>query len=319
MDQWLWYNPEPSRNRWDGGLEDFFGGLEEEGWCLACGEFGHLVACCPFQEEEDLLPAQKRKRRRGGRSRRRTKEPGPSPVWKMEVVPTIAPSERAPQPERAPPPSERAPQPERAPPPSERALPPPVLRAPAKGVSQQQESPKPLLLPEREPPLLLPEREPLLLPERETLLLQERETLLQEREPPPEREMPPLSPEREPLPPALLRELPLKVPVLLRAPARGATKGQEQREPLPHEGEHLWPESELLILGYRESLRPAEDSSLPSAQHGTPALPPKALEGKPDMRGGGLCFRGGGCRSRSYVAWRPVNFLGTKKAKVGVV
>ncbi|MGH0124606.1 UNVERIFIED_CONTAM: hypothetical protein FKN15_019447 [Acipenser sinensis] len=90
MDQWLWYNPEPSRNRWDGGLEDFFGGLEEEGWCLACGEFGHLVACCPFQEEEDLLPAQKRKRRRGGRSRRRTKEPGPSPVWKMEVVPTIA-------------------------------------------------------------------------------------------------------------------------------------------------------------------------------------------------------------------------------------
>ncbi|MGH0165167.1 UNVERIFIED_CONTAM: hypothetical protein FKN15_048877 [Acipenser sinensis] len=123
MDQWLWYNPEPSRNRWDGGLEDFFGGLEEEGWCLACGEFGHLVACCPFQEEEDLLPAQKRKRRRGGRSRRRTKEPGPSPVWKMEVVPTIAQSERAPlpQPERAPPPSERAPQPERAPPPSERA------------------------------------------------------------------------------------------------------------------------------------------------------------------------------------------------------
>ncbi|MGH0125912.1 UNVERIFIED_CONTAM: hypothetical protein FKN15_026461 [Acipenser sinensis] len=108
MDQWLWYNPEPSRNRWDGGLEDFFGGLEEEGWCLACGEFGHLVACCPFQEEEDLLPAQKRKRRRGGRSRRRTKEPGPSPVWKMEVVPTIAQSERAPlpQPERAPPPNQ---------------------------------------------------------------------------------------------------------------------------------------------------------------------------------------------------------------------
>ncbi|MGH0117126.1 UNVERIFIED_CONTAM: hypothetical protein FKN15_030971 [Acipenser sinensis] len=217
MDQWLWYNPEPSRNRWDRGLEDFFGGLEEEGWCLACGEFGHLVACCPFQEEEDLLPAQKRKRRRGGRSRRRTKEPGASPGWKMEVVPTIPPSERG-------------------------------------------------------PPPLLPER-----------------------------------------------ELPLEAPVVLRAPARGATKGQEQREPLPHEGEHLWPESELLILGDRESLRPAEDSSLPSAQHGTPALPPKALEGKPDMRGGGLCFRGGGCRSRSYAAWRPVNFLGTKKAKVGVV
>ncbi|MGH0132912.1 UNVERIFIED_CONTAM: hypothetical protein FKN15_064718 [Acipenser sinensis] len=117
MDQWLWYNPEPSRNRWDGGLEDFFGGLEEEGWCLACGEFGHLVACCPFQEEEDLLPAQKRKRRRGGRSRRRTKEPGSSPVWKMEVVPTIAQSDRAPQLEKAPPPPERAPlpPPERAP------------------------------------------------------------------------------------------------------------------------------------------------------------------------------------------------------------
>ncbi|MGH0146498.1 UNVERIFIED_CONTAM: hypothetical protein FKN15_020175 [Acipenser sinensis] len=85
MDQWLWYNFEPSRNRWDGGLEDFLGGLEEEGLCFACGEYGHLVACCPFQEEEHLLPAQKEKRRRGGHSRRRTRELGPSPVRKMEL------------------------------------------------------------------------------------------------------------------------------------------------------------------------------------------------------------------------------------------
>ncbi|MGH0115830.1 UNVERIFIED_CONTAM: hypothetical protein FKN15_054186 [Acipenser sinensis] len=83
MDQWLWYDPEPSWNRWDGGLEDLLGGLEEEGWCLACGESGHQVACCPFQEEGDLLPARKRKRRRGGRSRRIAKDSGPSPVCEM--------------------------------------------------------------------------------------------------------------------------------------------------------------------------------------------------------------------------------------------
>ncbi|MGH0148507.1 UNVERIFIED_CONTAM: hypothetical protein FKN15_012659 [Acipenser sinensis] len=226
LDQWLWYNPEPSRNRWDGGLEDLLGGLEEQGWCLACGEFGHQVACCPFQEEGDRLPARKRKRRRSGHSRRLTREPGPSPVCEMVDLP--------PPPERAPLPPERAPPP----------------------------------------------------------------------------------PEKAPLLSALLREPPLEAQVLLRAPPRGATKGQEQREPLPKspdlplpEGEPLLPEREPLILGCRESLRPEEESRLPSAQHGLLAHPPKPLEGKPDMRGGGLCFRGGGCRSRPYAAWRPVNFL----------
>ncbi|MGH0154163.1 UNVERIFIED_CONTAM: hypothetical protein FKN15_060162 [Acipenser sinensis] len=83
MDQWLWYDPEPSRNRWDGGLEDLLGGLEEEGWCLACGKIGHQVACCPFQEEGDLLPARKRKWRRGGHSRRLAKDSRPSPGCEM--------------------------------------------------------------------------------------------------------------------------------------------------------------------------------------------------------------------------------------------
>ncbi|MGH0162610.1 UNVERIFIED_CONTAM: hypothetical protein FKN15_061041 [Acipenser sinensis] len=184
MDQWLWYNPEPSRNRWDSGLEDLLGGLEEEGWCLACREIGQLVACSPFQEEGDLLPARKRKRRRGGHSRRLAKDSGPSPVCEMGGLPLLLPPERAPLP-----PPERAPQPERAP------------------------------------------------PERTSL---------------------PLPPEKAPLLPALLRELPLQAPVLLRAPARGVTKAQEQREPLPKspdlpqpEGETLLPESEFLILGYK--------------------------------------------------------------------
>ncbi|MGH0137929.1 UNVERIFIED_CONTAM: hypothetical protein FKN15_066516 [Acipenser sinensis] len=232
MDQWLWYDAGPPRNWWDGILEDVLCGLEDQGWWLACGEFGHQVACCPFQEEGDLLPARKRKRRRGGRSWRRTREPGPSPVWKTEDPPL--------------------------PPPPERALLPP--------------------------------------------------------------------PEREPLPSVLLRELPLEAPVLLRAPARGATKGQEKRELLPEspelpppEGEPLLPEREPLLLDCRESLRPEEESRLPSAQHGPPAHPPESTGGKWDMRGGGLCFRGGGCRSQSYAALHPANFLGTNRLSFIIV
>ncbi|MGH0122662.1 UNVERIFIED_CONTAM: hypothetical protein FKN15_045472 [Acipenser sinensis] len=38
-------------------LEDFLSDLEDQSWCIACGEFGHKVVCCPFQE--------KRKRRSG--------------------------------------------------------------------------------------------------------------------------------------------------------------------------------------------------------------------------------------------------------------
>ncbi|MGH0145179.1 UNVERIFIED_CONTAM: hypothetical protein FKN15_056818 [Acipenser sinensis] len=278
MDQWLWYDPELSRNRWDGGLEDLLGGLEEEGWCLACGEIGHQVTCCPFQEEGDLLPARKRKRRRGGRSRRLAKESGSLPVCEMGGLPLPPPP-----PERAPPPlpPERAPLP---PPPLERAPlpPPPPERAP---------------LP---PPSLPSERAPL-------------------PPPPPERApvRPPPPPERAPLLPALLREPPLEAPVLLRAPARGATKGQEQKEPLPKSPDLPLSEGEPLKLGCRESLGPEEERRLPSALHGLPAHPPKPLEGKPDMRGGGLCFRGGGCRSQSYAAWSPVNFLGAKRLRWG--
>ncbi|RXM93696.1 hypothetical protein EOD39_18804 [Acipenser ruthenus] len=119
--------------------------------------------------------------------------------------------------------------------------------------------------------------------------------------PPPERTRL-LPPERAPLPSALLREPPLEASVLLRSPAMSTTKGQKQREPLPKspdlpppEGEPLLPEREPLILGCRESLRPEEESRLPSAWHGPLAHPSKPLEEKPDMRGGGLCFRGGGC------------------------
>ncbi|MGH0138691.1 UNVERIFIED_CONTAM: hypothetical protein FKN15_072495 [Acipenser sinensis] len=106
---------------------------------------------------------------------------------------------------------------------------------------------------------------------------------------PSERAPPPRPPERVLPPSALLRESPLEAPVLLRTPARGATKEQEPREPLskspdlpPPEGQPLLPEREPLILACRESLRPEEENRLPSAQH---------IGGKPDMRGGAV-FQG---------------------------
>ncbi|RXM92047.1 hypothetical protein EOD39_20545 [Acipenser ruthenus] len=112
----------------------------------ACGELGNQVACCPFQEEGDLLPARKQKWRRGDCSRSLTREPGPSPVCEMGDLPpppperALLPPERAPlppppertllPPERALLPPERTPPPERAPLPPERALPLPPERAP---------------------------------------------------------------------------------------------------------------------------------------------------------------------------------------------
>ncbi|MGH0163053.1 UNVERIFIED_CONTAM: hypothetical protein FKN15_043808 [Acipenser sinensis] len=41
-------------------LEELLSRLEDQGWCLACGVYGHTVAVCPFQEEEEE-PAQMRK------------------------------------------------------------------------------------------------------------------------------------------------------------------------------------------------------------------------------------------------------------------
>ncbi|MGH0146360.1 UNVERIFIED_CONTAM: hypothetical protein FKN15_048677 [Acipenser sinensis] len=54
-------------------LEDLFGGLEDQGWCLACGVYGHTVAICPFQSEEEEEPAQERKVGRRSRKRRKGK------------------------------------------------------------------------------------------------------------------------------------------------------------------------------------------------------------------------------------------------------
>ncbi|MGH0162407.1 UNVERIFIED_CONTAM: hypothetical protein FKN15_042594 [Acipenser sinensis] len=53
----------------------------------------------------------------------------------------------------------------------------------------------------------------------------------------------------------------LEVPALSRDPAKGGTKGEDK------------------------------ESRWPAAQHGPPAYPPKPGGEKPDMRGGGLCFR----------------------------
>ncbi|MGH0154100.1 UNVERIFIED_CONTAM: hypothetical protein FKN15_035805 [Acipenser sinensis] len=53
-------------------LEDLLGGLEDPSWCLACGVYGHTVAICPFQGEEEEEPAQERKvgrRKRTGKGK----------------------------------------------------------------------------------------------------------------------------------------------------------------------------------------------------------------------------------------------------------
>ncbi|MGH0165995.1 UNVERIFIED_CONTAM: hypothetical protein FKN15_064259 [Acipenser sinensis] len=52
-------------------LENLLGGLEDQGWCLACEVYGHTVAICPFQGEEEEEPAQERK---VGRSRKRRRK-----------------------------------------------------------------------------------------------------------------------------------------------------------------------------------------------------------------------------------------------------
>ncbi|MGH0154860.1 UNVERIFIED_CONTAM: hypothetical protein FKN15_064836 [Acipenser sinensis] len=62
MEGWSWRNG-------SGELENLLGGLEEQGWCLACGVYGHTVAICPFQDEEEE-PAQERKAGRRSRKRR---------------------------------------------------------------------------------------------------------------------------------------------------------------------------------------------------------------------------------------------------------
>ncbi|MGH0131577.1 UNVERIFIED_CONTAM: hypothetical protein FKN15_027662 [Acipenser sinensis] len=45
MESWVWGDH-------CNDLEELLGGFEDQGWCLACREFGHTVAICPFQEEE---------------------------------------------------------------------------------------------------------------------------------------------------------------------------------------------------------------------------------------------------------------------------
>ncbi|MGH0172606.1 UNVERIFIED_CONTAM: hypothetical protein FKN15_069581 [Acipenser sinensis] len=92
MTGWSWRNG-------SGELENLLGGLEEQGWCLACGVYGHTVAICPFQDEEEE-PAQERKagrRSRKGRGRgklqqqpQQQQEEIEEDGWEMYVVNLVA-------------------------------------------------------------------------------------------------------------------------------------------------------------------------------------------------------------------------------------
>ncbi|MGH0158435.1 UNVERIFIED_CONTAM: hypothetical protein FKN15_040304 [Acipenser sinensis] len=48
--------PSASQAEWDGGLDALLTYLKYQCWCLACGEFGHLVLFCPLQHQEEELP-----------------------------------------------------------------------------------------------------------------------------------------------------------------------------------------------------------------------------------------------------------------------
>ncbi|MGH0114823.1 UNVERIFIED_CONTAM: hypothetical protein FKN15_055550 [Acipenser sinensis] len=67
-------------------LEDLLGGLEDQGWCLACGVYGHTLKICPFQEEEEEEPAQvgrRSKKRRGkGKLQQQQQQPQQQKVWR---------------------------------------------------------------------------------------------------------------------------------------------------------------------------------------------------------------------------------------------
>ncbi|RXM32825.1 hypothetical protein EOD39_1401 [Acipenser ruthenus] len=231
MDQWIRYSPDPSQTRWGGGLEDLLCGCEDQGWCLACGEFGHKAARCPFQEEEEVLPAQKRKRRMGVRSQRQAREPVPSPVPEREDLPALydhyvvycphMPEElrlNILKPWSALVTRWGEPEPQA----------PALFRAPTRGMSQEQSDSG-----EREqgqPPVQPPEREmlPVLLLEREELPPQAPALFRNpaggaSRE---QGQLPVQTPEREVLPVRLpeREELPPQAPALFRAPAKGTSK-----------------------------------------------------------------------------------------------
>ncbi|MGH0137210.1 UNVERIFIED_CONTAM: hypothetical protein FKN15_056914 [Acipenser sinensis] len=82
-------------------LEDFLGGLEDQGWCLACGEFGHPVVCCPYQEEEEELAQERKVRRRQRKGKGKAERPLlPSPPAEEECLLVLPPQPKWEEPER---------------------------------------------------------------------------------------------------------------------------------------------------------------------------------------------------------------------------
>ncbi|MGH0175275.1 UNVERIFIED_CONTAM: hypothetical protein FKN15_070233 [Acipenser sinensis] len=52
MEHWDYRSPDLPRIRWDDGLENLLGGLENQDWGFACREFGHKEVHCPLLSQE---------------------------------------------------------------------------------------------------------------------------------------------------------------------------------------------------------------------------------------------------------------------------
>ncbi|MGH0188809.1 UNVERIFIED_CONTAM: hypothetical protein FKN15_031498 [Acipenser sinensis] len=82
-------------------LEDLLGDLEDQGWCLACGEFGHPVVRCPYQEgEEDRAQERKVRRKQRKGKRKAERPPLPCPPAEDECLLVFPPQPKWEEPER---------------------------------------------------------------------------------------------------------------------------------------------------------------------------------------------------------------------------
>ncbi|MGH0148950.1 UNVERIFIED_CONTAM: hypothetical protein FKN15_051443 [Acipenser sinensis] len=81
-------------------LEDLLGDLEDQGWCLACGEFGHPVVRYPYQEGEEELAQERKVRRKQRKGKRKADRPPlPCPPAEGECLLVLPPQPKWEEPE----------------------------------------------------------------------------------------------------------------------------------------------------------------------------------------------------------------------------
>ncbi|MGH0190898.1 UNVERIFIED_CONTAM: hypothetical protein FKN15_052658 [Acipenser sinensis] len=78
MENWVCWDKDSGQFQHYGRLRDSLEGLEEEGWCLACGEFRHM------RGEEEELP--KKKKRKSSWSKGRAKDHPEASIAPVQAV-----------------------------------------------------------------------------------------------------------------------------------------------------------------------------------------------------------------------------------------